>query len=159
MAWGSMGRKPATDVMHRMLVDAREAIERVSRRDGAKFWFECVPLVVGGFASLAPVGVTETSATLTLSDVERRLLLREYPILAQTVELATQPSGATASLSLTLTEWTLARALLVRAFRRTPSKCQERRLERLILRIEDLVVAKRLRNSAHPQFRFARAGR
>jgi len=138
-----MGRKPAPpDEMHQLLMEAKEAVDRVEWTGEDKLWFKKMDEMGGKRPFVEPVGGARTRASLTPNTAERRLIVKAWRrALPLEKDEALEAAEGTGPVSLTLAEWTSIRAGLLRCFYRPVTKRKERQLERLIARLEDLITS------------------
>jgi len=137
-----MGRKLVRDEMHWLVLDAKKAVDRVKWTAEDRLWFKKACEIVSRRAFVEPVGGARTRASLTPNTAERRLLVKAWRrALPLSASEAMKAAEGTGPLSLTLAEWTVIRADLIRSFYGPVSRRKERQLERLIARVEDLITS------------------
>ena len=136
-----MDRKPApNDEYRRLLMEAKEAVDRVKWTGEDKLWFKKMDEMGDKRPFVEPVEGARTRASLTPNTAERRLIVKAWRrALPLEKDEALQAAEGTGPVSLTLAEWTSIRADLLQSFYERVTKRKERQLERLIARIEDLI--------------------
>ncbi|MCX6842531.1 MAG: hypothetical protein NTX53_09660 [candidate division WOR-3 bacterium] len=136
-----MGRKPAPpDEYRRLLKEAREALERVPWTHRDRLWFRRLSKI-DAHAFAESTGRESTHAQFAPDRRERSLIAKAWRRMMSLSADKASTLGRTGPLSLTLAEWSNLRVWLLDDFFGHTGKSAERKLERLITKIEGLLAS------------------
>jgi len=136
-----MSRNPALPAEYRRLLkEAKEALDRVAWTGADRRWLKRIKEVGERPRFVEPRAGVAMRASFMPTRQERSLVVKAWRrALPLSAAEAQKAAAGTGPLSLTLSEWIAIRADLAQSFYEYTTKRRERKLERLINKLENLV--------------------